>query len=150
MATHSSILAWRIPWTEEPGGLQSKGSRRVGHNWTTLLLPLFMTVIKQSKKPLRTEGLISLGLCFHWHGRGAAEVFWTRLESVVCIRESDDTQLRAAGKGSGAHLIQTSSHGDAVADEIRIQNLKYRPILMIHILIAHKNKSLINTLFLGV
>ena len=32
MATHSSILAWRIPWTEEPGRLQSMGSQRVGHN----------------------------------------------------------------------------------------------------------------------
>ena len=32
MATHSSTLAWRIPWTEEPGGLQSMGSQRVGHN----------------------------------------------------------------------------------------------------------------------
>ena len=32
MATHSSILAWRIPWTEEPGGLQSMGSRRVRHD----------------------------------------------------------------------------------------------------------------------
>ena len=32
MATHSSILAWEIPWTEEPGGLQSTGSQRVGHN----------------------------------------------------------------------------------------------------------------------
>ena len=32
MATHSSILAWRITWTEEPGGLQSIGSQRVGHN----------------------------------------------------------------------------------------------------------------------
>ena len=32
MATHSSILAWRIPWTEEPGGLQSVGSQRVRHN----------------------------------------------------------------------------------------------------------------------
>ena len=31
MAPHSSTLAWKIPWTEEPGGLQSKGSRRVGH-----------------------------------------------------------------------------------------------------------------------
>ena len=31
MATHSSSLAWRIPWTEEPGGLQSTGSQRVGH-----------------------------------------------------------------------------------------------------------------------
>ena len=33
-ATHSSILAWRIPWTEEPGWLQSMGSQRVGHDWT--------------------------------------------------------------------------------------------------------------------
>ena len=32
MATHSSILAWRIPWTEEPGRLQSTGSQRVGHD----------------------------------------------------------------------------------------------------------------------
>ena len=32
MATHSSILAWRIAWTEEPGGLQSTGSQRVGHD----------------------------------------------------------------------------------------------------------------------
>ena len=33
MATHSSILAWRIPWTEEPGTLQSIGLQRVGHDW---------------------------------------------------------------------------------------------------------------------
>ena len=32
MATHSNILAWKIPWTEEPGGLQSMGSQRVGHD----------------------------------------------------------------------------------------------------------------------
>ena len=32
MATHSNILAWKIPWTEEPGGLQSKGLKRVGHD----------------------------------------------------------------------------------------------------------------------
>ena len=32
MATHSSTLAWKIPWTEEPGGLQSMGSLRVGHD----------------------------------------------------------------------------------------------------------------------
>ena len=35
MATHSNILAWRIPWTEEPRGLQSTGSQRVRHNWVT-------------------------------------------------------------------------------------------------------------------
>ena len=35
MATHSGIVAWRIPWTEEPGGVQSMGSQRVRHNWAT-------------------------------------------------------------------------------------------------------------------
>ena len=35
MATHSSILAWEIPWTEETGGLQSTGSQRVGHDLAT-------------------------------------------------------------------------------------------------------------------
>ena len=35
MATHSRILAWRIPWTEEPGGLQSMGSHTVGHGLAT-------------------------------------------------------------------------------------------------------------------
>ena len=35
MAIHSSILAWKIPWTEEPGRLQSMGSQRVGHDWAT-------------------------------------------------------------------------------------------------------------------
>ena len=35
MATHSSIPAWEIPWTEEPGGLQSMGLQRIGHNWVT-------------------------------------------------------------------------------------------------------------------
>ena len=35
IATHSNILAWRIPWTEEPGGLQSIGLQRVGHDWVT-------------------------------------------------------------------------------------------------------------------
>ena len=34
-ATHTSILAWEIPWTEEPGGLQSMGSQRVGQDWVT-------------------------------------------------------------------------------------------------------------------
>ena len=35
MSAHSSSLAWRIPWTEQPGGLQSMGLQRVGHNWAT-------------------------------------------------------------------------------------------------------------------
>ena len=37
MATHSSILAWKIPWAEEPGGLRSMGLQRTGHDWATEL-----------------------------------------------------------------------------------------------------------------
>ena len=37
MAPHSSTFAWKIPWTEEPAGLQSMGSHRIGHNWATSL-----------------------------------------------------------------------------------------------------------------
>ena len=40
MATHSSTLAWKIPWTEDRGGLQSTGSQRVGHEWATSLISL--------------------------------------------------------------------------------------------------------------
>ena len=42
MATHSSILAWKTPWTEEPGRLQSMGSWRVGHDWVTSPSTLYM------------------------------------------------------------------------------------------------------------
>ena len=38
MATHSRIIAWRIPWLEESGGLQPRGSQRVGHNWAAFTL----------------------------------------------------------------------------------------------------------------
>ena len=46
METHSSILAWEIPWTEEPGGLQPTGSQRVGHDWVTKPPPQLMSGLK--------------------------------------------------------------------------------------------------------
>ena len=51
VATHSSILAWKIPRTEEPSGLQSTGSQRVGHDWATSLSLQFHR--KKSQFPLR-------------------------------------------------------------------------------------------------
>ena len=50
MATHSSTLAWKIPWTEEPGRLQSTGSQRVGHNWATSLLKALLPSSKAARK----------------------------------------------------------------------------------------------------
>ena len=56
MATHSSILAWRIPWTEEPGRLQPMGSQRVGHNWATFtILQLKRNQFKNNKVPHKNE-----------------------------------------------------------------------------------------------
>ena len=43
MAPHSNALAWKIPWTEEPGGLQSMGSLRVGHDWATSISLFFFS-----------------------------------------------------------------------------------------------------------
>ena len=47
MATHSSVLAWRIPGTGEPGGLQSMGSHRVGHDWSDLAVAVAATVLNR-------------------------------------------------------------------------------------------------------
>ena len=46
MATHARILAWRIPWTEEPGRLQSMGLQRVGHNLATKHIAQVLLVVK--------------------------------------------------------------------------------------------------------
>ena len=49
MVTHSSILAWRIPWTEDPGRPQSVRSQRVGHNWVTDTTTLIKTIVNKNK-----------------------------------------------------------------------------------------------------
>ena len=69
MATHSSILAWRIPWTEEPGRLQSTGSQRVRHDWATspspsrspmfLKTPLSIEISTSFSKWLTPSGRVS-------------------------------------------------------------------------------------------
>ena len=57
MATHSSILAWEIPWTEEPGRLQSMGLQRVGHDLVT----------KQEQLQYRKMAIIFSELHFRFH-----------------------------------------------------------------------------------
>ena len=56
MATHSSTLAWKIPWPEEPGRLQSMESRRAGHNWATSL-SLFTCIGEGNGNPLQCSCL---------------------------------------------------------------------------------------------
>ena len=51
MATHSSTLAWKIPWIEEPSGLQSMGSQRVGHDWVTSLFNVSQLLVTKVPPP---------------------------------------------------------------------------------------------------
>ena len=62
-ATHSSILAWRIPWTEEPGGLQSMGSRRVGQDWATDTL-IFTSSFSYLNSCVSIAESVKLTLCY--------------------------------------------------------------------------------------
>ena len=84
MAPYSSTLAWGIPWAEEPGGLQSMGSQRVGHDWaTSLSLFTFMHWRKRWQPtpmflPGESQGQGSL-MSFHLWGRAESdttEVTW--------------------------------------------------------------------------
>jgi len=83
MAIHSSILAWRIPWTEEPGGPQSSGSQRVGHDWmtnTTLLL-----IVLWSEKMLDMISIFLNLLRFDLSPK-----IWSILENVSCALEKTE------------------------------------------------------------
>ena len=59
MATHSSTLAWKIPWTEKPGRLQSMGSQRVGHDWVTSLSYRKLYIVQK----LHTHIYIYISFC---------------------------------------------------------------------------------------
>ena len=60
MATHSRVLAWRIPGTEEPGGLPSMGSHRVGHDWSDLAAAWYQTL----RTPVMSKNRL-LQICLH-------------------------------------------------------------------------------------
>ena len=91
VATHSSVLAWRIPGTGEPGGLPSMGSHRVGHNWTDLAAAAAAIQsgdfpLPEVTPPLTLTGWISHSQqvrCTHWnksqvlqHGGVPTSVMW--------------------------------------------------------------------------
>ena len=91
MATHSSTLAWKLPWTEEPGRLQSMGSLRVGHNGETSLSLFLSCTGEGNGNPLQCSclenprdgepgGLPSMGL--HRVGHD-----WSDLAAAACVCE---------------------------------------------------------------
>ena len=100
MAPHSSTLAWKIPWTKEPGGLQSMGSLRVGHDWATSL-SLFTCMHWRRKwqptpgfLPGEPQGRGSLGGCR----------LWGHTESDTTERLHFPFSLARIGEGNGNPL----------------------------------------------
>ena len=79
MATHSSILAWRTPWTAEPGGLMSMGSHRVRHNWSNIAAAAKQESLSYS---LRVSWLVR-GRAMIKHLRTPLVVQWIRLHLPV-------------------------------------------------------------------
>ena len=92
MAPHSSTLAWKIPWMEEPGGLQSMGSLRVGHDWAaSLSLFTFMHWRRKWQPtpvflPGESQGRGSLVGCRLWGRR--VEHDWSDLAAVAAAEDS--------------------------------------------------------------
>ena len=117
MATHSSTLAQKIPWMEEPGGLQSMGFRRVRHNWaTSLSLFTFMHWIRKWQAtpvflPGESQGQRSLLGCRLWGctrvrhdwcdlaAAAAAAVYpwvsWFHLSFIFLVLSNNDSSLRS-------------------------------------------------------
>ena len=85
MATHSSILAWRIPWTEEPGGLQSMWSQRVGHDRVTV----------HSHSPQQQQSIIQTNPDLVWR----AHVLFARSCPTLC------NHMDCSPPGSSVHGI---------------------------------------------
>ena len=105
MATHSSILAWKIPWTEEPGRLQSMGLLRVGHDWVTSLS--FFTFMHWRRKwqptpvflPGESQGPGSLMGCHLWGCRVGHD--WSNLAAanVLATAIKQEKEMKSIQNG---------------------------------------------------
>ena len=82
MANHSSILAWKIPWTEEPGGLQSIGSQRERHNWVTEHATFCFTGVQSSYRSVQSLSRVQL-FETPWTGARQASLSITNSQSLL-------------------------------------------------------------------
>ena len=110
MATHSSVLAWRIPATEEPGGLPSMGSHRVGHNWSDLAVAAAAekNIDCEATSKLVPEIAISPRLILFLLGPEAWLISKPAVSSAQLVRSWRTTNLTLSSKVSSfehfAHL----------------------------------------------
>ena len=92
MATHSSVLAWRIPGTEGPGGLPSMGSHRVRHDWSELVAAAAAVLV-----PGKSHGRRSLVGCSPWGHEELDTTEWLHfLFSLSCIGEGNGNPLQCS------------------------------------------------------
>ena len=98
MATHSSTLAWKIPWTKEPGGLQSMGSLRVGHDWATSLSLFTFMHWRRKCQPIQCSCLENL------RDRGA---WWAAIYGV----EQSQTWLKRLSSSSSSSFWENHRVG---------------------------------------
>ena len=86
MATHSSILAWRIPWTEEPSGLQSMGSQRVRHDWATSIQFNSIHMLVWARLACESPGVFGRGMGQLWPAAGSGALN-TTVHAEVLLKE---------------------------------------------------------------
>ena len=99
MATHSSVLAWRIPGTGEPGGLPSMGLHRVGHDWSDLVAAAAAEIIILSKVRQRKTNTVWYHLCCgiqKWYK-------WTYFQNKNTHRLRKQIYGYQKGRGWGIH-----------------------------------------------
>ena len=100
MATHSSILAWRIPWTEEPGRLQSMQSQKVEHDWVTACMHAhryYLSWSDRSSLSMEKRCCSTLGIKFWtlvWH-EFLQPWMWVGMVKGRCVLECREVMGRA-------------------------------------------------------
>ena len=130
MAPHSSTLAWKIPWTEEPGRLQSKGSRRVRHNWMTSLSLLTFMHWRRKWQPTpvllpgESQGWEPGGLSFMGSHRVRHD--WCDLAAAAAIRKQDNRIFIPISIAPWVCIISTTEYWASFPVPYR------RPLLVIH------------------
>ena len=122
MATHSSVLAWRIPGTGEPGGLSSMGSHRVGHDWSDLAA----AAARQAQEFLLSASVNSMGYGFRLGGFNNKHLFYIVLEA----RKS---KIRVPGWSSSGEV---PLHGLSLATFLLYPSMIERAVICLHLLIG--------------
>ena len=122
MAPHSSTLAWKIPWTEEPGKLQSIGSWRVGHDWATSL-SLF-TFMHWRRKWQPTP--VFLPGESHWRGSLVGCRLWGRTESDTTAATQQQQQQQQMFNNTETFKLVLRNQWEIWACRVEMYKLWFR------------------------